>query len=117
VLIEAMVMDGKCKGPSMTEICFEAMEPIVVKVRVTDAAIKRQQQLLTEGRCIGCEEKIAAPDVRRRGLCNACYQAARTAVRDKRISETQLVREGKMLPPSKGGRPATNKFTRELSEL
>lgn len=101
----------------MTEICFEAMEPIVVKVRVTDSALKRRQQLSGEGKCIGCEEKITPPDVRRRGLCNACYQAARTAIRDKRITETQLVRDGKMLPPEKGGRPTTNKFTRELSEM
>jgi len=99
----------------MTEISFESKESVIVKVRVTDAALKRRQQLTDAGKCVGCEREIGDGDTSRRGLCNACYQAARRAINGKKISEQQLVRDGKMMPPDIGGRPTENKFTRELA--
>ncbi len=99
----------------MTEISFESRESVIVKVRVTDAALKRRQQLSDAGKCVGCEREIGENEICRRGLCNACYQAARRAINSKKMSEQQLVRDGKMMPPDVGGRPTDNKFTRELA--
>lgn len=97
----------------MTELIYEAREVILVKVRIPDEALRRQQKLLGECKCIGCEGP-AGENVRR-GLCPACYQAAHRAMVAKRITDQQLVREGKMLPAKTAGRRTTNKFTIELS--
>lgn len=47
-------------------------------------------------KCIvpGCENKIYC-----RGLCQNCYGVARYMIRRKKVTEKQLVKSGKMLPP------------------
>lgn len=99
----------------MPEVFFETREVVIVKARVPDDVKRNQDRLRAEGRCLGCEEKPVKGAAVRRGLCPTCYQAALRAMKAKRRSEGQLIREGKLLPPSVGGRPSSNKFTQELS--
>lgn len=100
----------------MSEIAFRVVkEWDVVKVRVSDAGQKRITTLLSQNRCLGCEEKLADGQPPKCGQCATCYQAARRAIEAKRVSRSELIREGKMLAPRSGGRKPSNKFTRELS--
>lgn len=101
----------------MSEIAFRvAKEWDVVKVRITDAGQKRADLLLSQGRCLGCEEKLQDGEQVKCGQCATCYQAARRAINSKSVSRSELIREGKMLAPRQGGRKPSNKFTQELSE-
>ena len=102
---------------AVTEVSFEYAEVSIVTVRIPDSAMQRRQRLQAAGCCTGCERKLAANASTRRGLCSACYQAAVRAIAAKKVSANQLMREGKMLPASKGGRPSNNQFTKSLSEL
>lgn len=86
-----------------------------MKVRITDDVQKRIDLLLSQNRCLGCEEKFIEGEKGKCGLHPACYQAARRAINARRFSRGGLIRDGKMLQPSQGGRKPSNKFTRELS--
>lgn len=99
----------------MFEVCYETTEVVIVRTRVSDDVKKKQDQLKAKGCCLGCENKLPESGPVRRGLCAACYQAVRRAIDRKTRTEGQLIREGKMLPKSLGGRPSTNKFTQELA--
>jgi len=100
----------------MSEIAFRVVkEWDVVKVRITEEAKKRVDLLLSQKRCLGCGEKLTEGEQVKRGMHATCYQAARRAIRANRISESTLIREGKMLQPGVGGRKPSNDFTRELS--
>ncbi len=106
--------DGK-NDLGMSEIAFRVVkEWDVVKVRITDEGQKRIDLLLSQNRCLGCEEKIAEGEKTKCGLHPTCYHAARRAWIAGRVTRNQLLREGKMLPPAQGGARPINKFTREL---
>lgn len=101
----------------MSEISFRVVkEWDVAKVRITESGQKRVDLLLSQGRCLGCEEKLQQGEQVKCGQCATCYQAARRAWQRKAISRNELIRDGKMLPPAQGGRKPSNKFTRELRE-
>ena len=59
--------------------------------------------------------KIAKGAVVRRGLCNACYRAFARYKKARKVTQSDLIREGKLLPISKGGRKPANSFTKELA--
>lgn len=86
----------------------------MVKVKVSDEAVKRRERLQGEGKCLGCETTIGSKPSRR-GLCPACYQAMLRATKGRTVTKTDLIREGKMLDRGRRGRPTNNKFTRELA--
>lgn len=99
----------------MSEIAFRvAKEWDVVRVRISEHGLKRVTALLAEGKCVACEEPLLG-QTPKCGQCPTCYQAARRAIDARKISRSELIREGKMLAPSKGGRKPSNKFTRELA--
>lgn len=101
----------------MPEVMYRvAREYDVVTVKVSAESEKRIERLRSEGRCLGCEEKLEAGERVSRGLCGTCYHGARYAIRKKRTTEGRLIKEGKMLTSNPGGRRPANKFTRELSE-
>lgn len=98
----------------MPTLVYEEVEVRVVKVNVTDSVVRRREELRSQELCLGCEETTKGKAVRR-GLCPACYQAALRALKTRRATQSQLIRDGKMLDRGRRGRPSTNKFTRELS--
>jgi hypothetical protein len=109
--------DAARKKGRMSEVAFRvAKEWDVVRVRVSDEGTRRVAKLLADGRCVACEEPIEAGEQVKCGQCATCYQAARRAIKAKKVSRSQLIRDGKMLAPRDGGRKPSNKFTRELSE-
>lgn len=100
----------------MPEVLVHLIEVKVVRVKIEPAVEKARDELAAKGFCIGCERKLDGKQPRR-GLCPACYQAATRAMQAKKISKSQLVREGKMFEDRRQGRKAENKFTRQLAEL
>jgi hypothetical protein len=66
--------------------------------------------------CLACDK-----DARIRGLCVACYSAARRAVRIGRVTEEELVAGGLMLASDRTGRPTgrppSSAFQRALKKL
>lgn len=101
----------------MSEVIYESHEVVTVTVRMTKEGAERRDKLLAEGKCLGCERKLKEDDTVRLGLEDTCYQAALRAIKARKTTKSELIRNGKMLPRRKGGRPATNKFTQELAQL
>jgi hypothetical protein len=100
----------------MSEITFRVVrEWDVARVRLTEEADERVRSLRAACKCLGCEEPIRPGETVKCGLHDTCYQAARRAIRSGRFTQNQLIRDGKMLAPTEGGRRPTNKFSKELS--
>ena len=76
---------------------------------------KHVNELVADGKCLSCEV-VATPLTR--GLCSACYQATRRAIRQGKKSESSFIEEGKYLSLDDVvlGRPATNPVTKRLKE-
>jgi hypothetical protein len=97
------------------QVLFQETTTMLVPIKVSPAGEQRSEKLKAECKCLGCEEKLPKDEQVRRGLCEACYSAFRRAVRAG-VDEKALVKSGKVLNKAKGGRPATNPFTKLLSE-
>lgn len=100
----------------MTEIFFQEAEPVAKVVRVSDAVLAERNKLISEGKCIGCKCKHSDKTVVRRGLCDACYRAYLRYKGKRKVTQSDLIREGKLLPISKGGRKPSSSFTADLSQ-
>jgi hypothetical protein len=72
-------------------------------------------KLADEGKCLGCEQPLGK-EVPTRGLCSGCYQAARRAIRDKKVEENSLVKSGQLLELGRRGRPLSNPLAKKLAE-
>jgi hypothetical protein len=97
----------------------EVTEETIVVVKLTTSGKSRLTRLTAQNRCLGCEKELV-PDAKgnppqvRRGLCTACYQATDKALDKRRFTQTELIREGKLLPKKKPGRRPSNEFTQEM---
>ncbi len=103
----------------MTETIFQVVEVVAVTVKLTQQGEKRRSELLIQGRCLGCERQLVPGkrgDEVRCGQCNSCYAATQRNIKARRVTQNELVREGKLLKPTKGGRKPTNPYTKSLSE-
>lgn len=94
---------------------LEIAEHTVVSVKVTDSVFSRIREMQGE-RCLGCEREFTAGEKIVRGCCVTCYAAIRRAIQSRRISERELIREGRILAATKGGRRPQNAISRELAE-
>lgn len=105
----------------MIETIYE-VELIPVTIKLSPAAERRREQLLEQGRCLGCERELLKDETGkvietvRCGQCAACYSATRRRLAKRRVTKSELIREGLMLKAGKGGRPATNAYTKRLAE-
>jgi protein-arginine kinase activator protein McsA len=89
----------------------EIAEESIVAVKLSPAGSKRKETLLAKGACLGCE-RVHKPGAQiRRGLCVACYQAANKALNSRKATQTELIREGRILPRAKSGPTPQNGFT------
>ncbi len=79
-------------------------------VTVNNSGVNRIRKAAKEGLCLGC---MNLNDQLIRGLCSPCYQATRRLINSGELDEGSLVRDGRILAKSKGGRPATNPVTVE----
>ena len=93
----------------------KSMEPR--RIRIPQEAKERRDRLVAGRRCVGCERELVLTKKVQRGLCPTCYSATRKAVRNRRITDEELLRRGRILPPAAGGPKPHNEFTRELSEM
>lgn len=98
----------------MVREVVEVTEETVVAVQLSPAGKQRRDQLLSNGCCLGCEKKHAPKAQVRRGLCTACYQAVNKALDKRRFTQTELVREGKLLPKERPGPRPSNRFTEQM---
>lgn len=101
----------------MTELVIREAQVVMSSVKVTSEGKARADRLSAEGKCLGCGEPIQADDQVRCGQCSTCYQRTLIAIGKGKIDRKTLIRQGKMLPATKGGRKPKNAYTRELSEL
>ena len=101
----------------MIEVVLREETETMTAVKVTAEGRSRVEELTAAGKCLGCERETATDETVRCGLCNACYQGALNAIARGKTDRKALIRHGKMLPPTKGGRKPANKFTQELAEL
>jgi hypothetical protein len=87
----------------------------MVGIRLTSEGRERVK-LADAGKCLGCECPYGSKEVPTRGLCTACYQAARRAIRAGKVEENALVKSGQMLELGKQGRPLSNPLAKKLAE-
>lgn len=106
----------------MSEAVFRvAKEWDVVTIKLSKLAEEHRDKMLNQERCMGCERKLERDDEGKLervtcGLCVTCYNAVlRREQKNKRIRQ-ELIREGRMLPATEGGRRPANEFTRQLAE-
>jgi protein-arginine kinase activator protein McsA len=88
----------------------EVSEESIVAVKLSPAGSRRKESLLAKNACLGCEREHKPGMQVRRGLCVACYQAANKALKTRKASQTELIREGRMLPRGKSGPRPENGF-------
>lgn len=100
----------------MTEVIYSEVSVAKKVIRLSEEATKRRDRLLAENRCLGCERKFRDKEIKRCGQCHCCYQAVLRKEEDDPKIREQLIREGKMLNPSEGGRKPASKFTQELAQ-
>jgi len=93
-----------------------ATEFDVVAIRLSKDATARVERLTTESKCLGCEQPFVDGERVTCGQCSTCYNAAHHAISKRRVTRISLIREGKMLPPGKGGRKPANDFTASLGK-
>ena len=105
----------------MSEILIRvATEFDVVKVKIgkeASARVERLQAVQPHGACLGCERPFEANQEIRCGMCSTCYNGALYAISKRRTTRVELIRLGRMLPATKGGRKPANSFTKSLSDL
>lgn len=101
---------------SMQAVLYEAIEVVAVAIRIPPSVEKHRDELIAQDRCIACEEKHKPGEQVRCGQCPACYSTSLRNIGRRVVTRNELVREGKMLTPTKGGRPAKNAFTKSLSQ-
>lgn len=79
--------------------------------QIAERVAKHQEQ----GICLRCDGPIngSTPS---RGCCSGCYQATRRAIRRGLLVDSELVKEGKLLPRDEAGRKPTNPVTKELRD-
>lgn len=81
-------------------------QPRILKMNPKDS--KRVEDASQAKTCLVCAKASMT-----RGLCNACYQASRRAIRAGTVTESELVLSGRMLSLDESpiGRPPTNPVT------
>jgi protein-arginine kinase activator protein McsA len=100
----------------MSQMIFEERIVAMVPIRIAPAVQAKRDQTVSEGKCLSCQGKHTKDEQVRRGLCEKCYQAFRRAINQQLADEKELLKEGRILPKSKGGRPISNPFTKSLQD-
>ncbi len=90
-------------------------EYIRMRVRLTKAGERHLKRCQDDRLCLGCERQLVEGEQVRRGLCATCYPAANAAIKRDESIEKELLKTGRLLLRSKGGRPAANEFTKKLA--
>lgn len=88
----------------------------MVTVTLNRKVMERRARLIKQRRCLGCEVEIADGEAVIRGLCSSCYQSARYYISKRRVTQEQLIQDGKMLPTGKRGRHPKSGLARELAD-
>lgn len=82
-------------------------------VTVKKVAKDRLAKCEGEGLCCACLERIKEGQRPIRGMHPACYYATQYGIKTGKFTESERVKEGKMLPPGKPGRKPTNPVSLE----
>lgn len=98
------------------QVTFTVMEAKVQSVRMTKQAKERQDKLLAEGKCLGCERTLAQNETTRRGQCSSCYGKFYYRLDKGQYTEADYIRKGYWLPKDAGGRPPEGEISRKLAE-
>lgn len=102
----------------MTEILFRVVkEWDVVSVKLTPEGERRIKKCEEECLCTACLLPIKPGQKSVRGQHQTpCYASTMRKIREKRVSDKQLMRDGKLKPAGKPGPRPINDYTQELAE-
>lgn len=95
---------------------FEEVTVVAKSVRIPDDVVRERDKLVASGVCLGCKDKQIEGTQMRQGLCPACYTSYRRYYKKGKVTQTELLRSGQLLPRQLGGRPPKNSFTKELRD-
>jgi len=99
---------------AVTQKLNELAASLESAINVDDVDFPRSKMQLTKRRvCLNCEEVIPEGTRPVRGCHYKCYRKLIRAIRDGLITEAEVVKAGKMLPPDPGGRPVTEVSVRQ----
>lgn len=102
------------RGREMSREVVEVTEEVTVTVALSPAGKQRKARLTACNCCLGCEKEHPPKSQVRRGLCTACYQAVKKAIDRRRFTQTELIREGKLLPKDTPGPRPKTEFAKEM---
>lgn len=85
-------------------------------MRVTEEVHRRINEMSGQ-KCLGCEREFDADERTVRGCCLACYAAINRAIRSGRVTEKDMMKEGRILAAGPGGRKPVNPMSKELAGL
>lgn len=111
-----MVRKPKRFEPPVDEIVYVERETVAVKVRISESIKKQRDERIENHECLGCEERFPREVKFVCGQCPKCYCASRRGINAHKVTEAELIREGKMLPPGKAGRRPSNPYTKMIAE-
>lgn len=77
-------------------------------IQVSKKGMARTKNAQKKEICLGCSGELGERPIR--GLCSACYQAARRLIRLGETDEKQLIKHGHLLPAKTSGRPRIQRF-------
>lgn len=107
----------------MCEQILTVYQVKLVRVRMTDEARKKTDELVHKGVCLGCLTPVIDGLRKVRGQCGTCYAATMSALSsckteaERSAMEKQLIESGKLLVAGKGGRKSSNPYTKQLAEM
>lgn len=85
-------------------------------VRIKRSVQEEVSKKVAKGLCVSCGEPLIDGEKVDRGCHESCGQSLRRATKGDANKDAQFIREGRWLPPSKGGRPPTNPTSIALKE-
>lgn len=100
----------------MNEIVFVEKETVAMRVRISPEVQKSRDERVAGHVCLGCEKKHPESVRYRCGQCPTCYVMTRKAINKRKITKTELIREGKLLPNATAGRKPTNPYSKMLND-
>lgn len=84
-------------------------------VKITEHVQKRVSECTAKRQCLGCQVTFGSSQKVVRGCCVTCYTAINRAIARGSVSEREMIKQGKLLPATRGGRRPTNPMSQELA--
>lgn len=99
----------------MSDVVFRVQrEWDVVKIRQSKAVQERVARLIAVNQCLACECDLAQSKKVVSGCCSSCAQSQYYAMRKKRVTLMELIKDGQRLPAQPPGRKPGSAYSAKL---